>query len=250
MYGKNLVRKPLRDEAGDLRVNSIFYTLQGEGPYSGRPAIFIRLAGCNLRCWFCDTEFEQGYDTPKTFIAVVKSVLKLRNDVRDPPIVVLTGGEPNLQDYAHLVLMLTRYGFHTQVETAGTLPPPKFFPDERESLDFVVSPKTPKINAYYQSTANITGVVAFKYIISTSIPIDYDDGLPMARTQRWKDGSVPSGPPLAKPPPSLPRHRIYLQPCDEGSPAANEANLKLAAELCLQYGYTLGVQTHKLARLP
>ena len=48
-----------------MRVNEIFYSIQGEGRYTGTPAVFIRLAGCNLRCDFCDTEHQPYQDSPK-----------------------------------------------------------------------------------------------------------------------------------------------------------------------------------------
>ena len=62
MFGKNeIVGKKYFDDAGDkLFVTSIFYTLQGEGPYRGEPAVFVRLAKCNLACTFCDTYFDGG----------------------------------------------------------------------------------------------------------------------------------------------------------------------------------------------
>ena len=73
-----------------MRINEIFYSLQGEGHFTGRPAIFIRLAGCNLRCPFCDTDF-----TSYTEMAVA-DILKA---IASYParFVVLTGGEPSLQ---------------------------------------------------------------------------------------------------------------------------------------------------------
>ena len=58
MFGKNPIRKAIFDNADFYEVQEIFLTIQGEGPYAGTPAIFIRLGGCNLACNFCDTEFE------------------------------------------------------------------------------------------------------------------------------------------------------------------------------------------------
>ena len=63
MFGKNEIvgQKYFKDAAEDqLFVTSIFYTLQGEGPYRGEPAVFVRLAKCNLACSFCDTYFDGG----------------------------------------------------------------------------------------------------------------------------------------------------------------------------------------------
>ncbi|HEY6020017.1 MAG TPA: 7-carboxy-7-deazaguanine synthase QueE, partial [Candidatus Paceibacterota bacterium] len=59
MFGQNPV-SPIRHDKESFLVKDIFYTIQGEGPYAGRPAVFVRLGGCNLRCAFCDTDFSNG----------------------------------------------------------------------------------------------------------------------------------------------------------------------------------------------
>lgn len=58
MFGRNPKLPQEFTDGKVLKVHSIFYTIQGEGPYSGRTAVFIRLSGCNLACSFCDTEFD------------------------------------------------------------------------------------------------------------------------------------------------------------------------------------------------
>jgi 7-carboxy-7-deazaguanine synthase len=65
VYGKNPVRKQELTEDGSLDVVDIFPTIQGEGPNAGRPAVFVRLWGCNLTCSFCDTDFEP---TPVVYV--------------------------------------------------------------------------------------------------------------------------------------------------------------------------------------
>ena len=73
-----------------MKINEIFYSLQGEGHWTGTPAIFIRFAGCNLRCDFCDTNHESGeeYDTEELIKELSQYPAKR---------VILTGGEPGLQ---------------------------------------------------------------------------------------------------------------------------------------------------------
>lgn len=73
-----------------MRINEIFYSLQGEGRYAGTPAVFVRFAGCNLRCPFCDTEFESY--TEMTEDEILSEVLRYPTNH-----VILTGGEPTLQ---------------------------------------------------------------------------------------------------------------------------------------------------------
>ena len=72
-----------------MRINEIFYSLQGEGRFTGVPAVFVRLAGCNLRCPFCDTDFTSVTET---------SAADIVREVKRYPArhVVLTGGEPTL----------------------------------------------------------------------------------------------------------------------------------------------------------
>ena len=72
------------------RINDIFYSLQGEGHNTGRAAVFIRFAGCNLRCPFCDTEFDTYREMDDEQILAAISPYPAR-------FVVLTGGEPTLQ---------------------------------------------------------------------------------------------------------------------------------------------------------
>ena len=100
-----------------MRINEIFYSLQGEGRFTGVPAVFVRLAGCNLRCPFCDTDFA-GY-TEMSEEDIVKEVS--RYPARH---VVITGGEPTLQLTDSLVERLHERGNFVQMETNGTHPVP------------------------------------------------------------------------------------------------------------------------------
>ena len=95
------------------RVNDIFYSLQGEGRNTGRAAIFIRFAGCNLKCPFCDTDFAQYEEMSDEDIL---------NRIKSYPsrFVVLTGGEPSLQVDRQLVDLLHKHGYELAMETNGT----------------------------------------------------------------------------------------------------------------------------------
>ncbi len=120
-------------------VKEIFYTLQGEGALSGRPAVFCRFAGCNLwsgreedragaQCTFCDTDFV-GTDGPDggrftEAAALADRILSLWPAGAPARFVVCTGGEPLLQLDPPLIAALHARGFEIAVETNGTLPPP------------------------------------------------------------------------------------------------------------------------------
>lgn len=100
------------------RINEIFYSLQGEGRWSGRPAVFIRFSGCNLRCPFCDTNFKTHSDM--TLADIIDAIREWKNC----GFVVLTGGEPTLQLDAKLVEALHNEGFYVAIESNGTKPMP------------------------------------------------------------------------------------------------------------------------------
>ena len=90
-----------------MKINEIFYSLQGEGHFAGTPAVFVRFSGCNLTCGFCDTDHRRGEEWGEE--AVVAEVL--RHPARH---VVLTGGEPALQVTALLVDKLHRAGCYNR----------------------------------------------------------------------------------------------------------------------------------------
>lgn len=112
-----------------LSVNEIFYSIQGEGANTGSAATFIRLSGCNLRCPFCDTEYQSGADMDeKTIIEQIES--------HPGHWVVITGGEPTLQNLDNLIEGIHQIGKKVAIETNGTNPVPA-------NVDWVtVSPKT------------------------------------------------------------------------------------------------------------
>jgi len=131
-------------------VKEIFYSIQGEGYYSGRPAVFCRFSGCNLwsgkeedrdqaLCKFCDTDFIGTggtggglYDTAKL---LAKNISQYRPRSSGRPFVICTGGEPLLQMDAELIAALHEAGFEIAVETNGTIPAPA-------GIDWIcVSPK-------------------------------------------------------------------------------------------------------------
>lgn len=113
-----------------MRVNEIFYSLQGEGAHTGTAAIFIRLSGCNLACPFCDTEHQTYEELSREDILQAIAGYGARH-------LVFTGGEPALQLDEETVRFFKQQGYFIQVETNGTINMP--FPD----IDWVTcSPKS------------------------------------------------------------------------------------------------------------
>ncbi len=111
-----------------LVVNEIFYSLQGEGARAGRPSIFIRLSKCNLRCSFCDTEFDSGEEM---------TLQEMLNEIKKYGCkwIVWTGGEPTLQLTDEMVAFFKHNGFLQAIETNGTRKVP-------QGIDYITcSPK-------------------------------------------------------------------------------------------------------------
>lgn len=128
------------------KVNEIFYSLQGEGLWSGTPMVFLRFSGCNLRCPFCDTDFASGEEmTVEEILSAIDAARKegvpaTGNKCTDGAglcrRVVVTGGEPALQADDGLIAALHSAGYVIHMETNGTRPLP-------EGIDWITfSPKT------------------------------------------------------------------------------------------------------------
>lgn len=100
-----------------LMVNEIFYSLQGEGKRTGEPSIFIRLSKCNLRCSYCDTEFESG--RRMSFREIADEIEQYRCKW-----IIWTGGEPTLQLTEEAVSYFKQRGYMQAIETNGTRPVP------------------------------------------------------------------------------------------------------------------------------
>ncbi len=213
-----------------LDVQSIFYTIQGEGPYTGHPAVFVRLAGCNLQCPGCDTDYTSDRKAMKP-IEIASRILDLFPTGRG--LVVITGGEPFRQNITPLCRQLI-YSLmcSVQVETNGTLPPSHELP---EAVKIVCSPKAGKVNAELAKRA-----AAYKYVLSgTSVASDGLPGLVLGHS---------ASPHVARPPSSY-RGIIYLQPMDAQDEEQNLQNQKVAVASCMEHGYVMQLQTHKILNL-
>lgn len=236
MFGKNKVSSSYNQDGSKLNVNELFYTIQGEGPDAGKPAIFLRLAKCNLRCHFCDTEFESGEEQTLQELASDIAMMSKRSRCN---LVVITGGEPLLQNICPLVYLLNKVGITVSVETAGTVYFDQlsiYFDAARSNGNLIVcSPKTPKVHPGIERIAG-----AWKYVVSKGRT--GTNGLPYFSTQR-----VDVVAPVFTP--SHPVAPIYVQAMDEQDPTKNDENLTHAADIAMRHGYILSIQMHKLAGL-
>ena len=245
------VQEPLKADHGDgstLLVHSIFHTIQGEGPHVGKPAVFIRLAGCNLQCPGCDTEYTDG--AIRIEIVAILQLVKSAHagSVGGLPLVVITGGEPFRQAIGRLVRRLDEEGYKTQIETNGTLGFAFDYDHHDWPADIVVSPKAGKVHRDL-----LRHITAYKYVLDSD-HISEDDGLP---TSVLGMPAAPARPHLGF------EGEVYVQPADEprernplhefrGYEPENEKNDKnLAATIksAMKYGYRLCIQTHKVVGL-
>jgi organic radical activating enzyme len=231
MYGTNPVMKQELTDGDYLDVQEIFYTLQGEGPFQGQPSVFVRLGGCNLKCFWCDTEFDSY--TNMHILHIAAEVARVSKP--STKLVVLTGGEPLRQSIIPLLEELC-LKWHVQIETAGTLwvdGLEKF--TEKFNCTIVCSPKTPKIHPMIlQYCKN------YKYVVAEN-EVD-DQGFPSMSTQ-VKSVAMR----IARP-----AHlaRVYLSPRDDKDLTKNYNNKKFVAQTCLKFGYTFTHQLHKDLNLP
>jgi len=200
-------------------VKEIFYTLQGEGAHAGRPAVFLRFAGCNL--WtglerdrekgpggcsrWCDTDFVGGTKF-RTAADLFAAVAAHWPDASVPPFVVCTGGEPLLQLDAPLVSLFNDAGWSVSVETNGTVDPPA------GKLWLTVSPKA-----------------------GSELRVFKGNELKLVFPQVGAEPSRFEG---------LEFEHFFLQPMDS---AARAENTQRALEYCLAHPqWRLSLQTHKI----
>ncbi len=209
-------------------VKEIYYTLQGEGAQTGRPAVFLRFAGCNLWsgreedreravCKFCDTDFV-GTDGPgggrfSSAAQLARAVARHWPGAagqRAKPMVVVTGGEPLLQLDEALLDALHTEGFEVAVETNGTLLPPA-------GIDWLcVSPKA-----------------------GAPLAVTRGDELKLVYPQEGIDPAQFE---------ELDFRHFFLQPMDGPD---RERNTELAIRYCLEHPrWRLSLQTHKLLGIP
>ena len=215
MFGKNLILKPENHEGDVLSVVNIFKTFQGEGPFCGEAAIFIRLGGCNLQCNFCDTEFDHFKKMTLTqIIEEIKS--QIAND--HIKLIVITGGEPLRQPIEKLCFLLEELKFKVQIETNGTIIrklPKKTY--------IVCSPKISN-GQYYIKENLLKFADCFKFLLSVEGDYNFVPKLN-----------------IDKP--------IYVQPIDCYDQEKNLLNQKLTMEIALKNGYIYSMQQHKILNI-
>ena len=193
-----------------MKIHETFISLQGEGHFTGTPAFFLRLSGCNLQCPFCDTNHQAFREMSEDEIVREASREKPRH-------IVITGGEPALQLTQSLV---DKAGFFIQVETNGTLPLP-------EGIDWVTcSPKGAPLQTSPQGGRLHVDELKVLYKGIDDDPERFLESLPQRESSRGL---------------------LYLQPLDTGDEMRNRIILRDTIAYILQHPkWSLSLQTHKM----
>lgn len=197
-----------------MRVNEIFYSLQGEGRYTGTPAVFVRLSGCNMRCWFCDTDFSAYQEMSEE--QIVDEVL------RYPCVhVVITGGEPTIQLTPSLVDLLHQHGRYVMMETNGTLPLA-----EGCNIDWITC--SPKLDEQNNGSRRVK-TIRIQRIDELKVVYEGEGKQDMSLYEAYE----------AK--------EYRLQPCDVKDPKRNQQILEQTIDYILHHPkWKLSLQTHKI----
>ena len=198
------------------RINEIFYSLQGEGYWTGTPMVFVRFSACNLQCPFCDTEHRPYREM--TAEEIVQEVLRLDGDAHCAR-VCLTGGEPLLQVDEELLQVLHPAGYCIHVETNGTRLAP-------EGIDWVtLSPK--------EDVPGLKGDGKVALEKADEVKLVFDGTMDGDRLDFWA---------------GFPAAWHFLQPCDTGDLVRNRAVLAGTIDYVKAHGakWRLSLQTHKL----
>lgn len=259
----------------ELLVTSIFYTIQGEGPYAGMPAVFIRLAGCDrglkagMGCEFCDTAFQFDYGKPLNFDEIHELIIDvIPKGIKRPPVygtiptygivVVITGGEPMLQN--NLAAMFSRLyekGFWPacyQIESNGD----RLIPTMSQSINMgancpvilVVSPKVVKGKYKSLKPEVWDRASSLKFVISGDTDSPYNNVPDYAHEFNAKKGSVYLSPLTVYKKAHIPALSVSAWDAELVDHAATAKNYARTAHLALKYGYRVSMQQHLFFNVP
>lgn len=265
------VKASAKDYAGldddQLLVTSVFPTVQGEGPFFGHRAVFVRLAGCNLGgkgavspgCDFCDTDFRLANGVPYRYMDLWERVESLYpsdspglSSTSSKRLVVVTGGEPmlqrNLVGWLHKARELGR-DYIVQIESNGT----RLLQIPTTNCHLVVSPKIPmpsKVHGYHRLSQKVLDRAdALKFVVSS------DDTSPYHNLPGYAFKFAESGRPVFVSPMAIYNRRPGSEVAsiwtnglfDIGRTSANH---EYAAKLVMRFGLRLNLQAHLYCNVP
>jgi 7-carboxy-7-deazaguanine synthase len=182
-----------------IQLAEIFYSIQGEGTWAGTPAVFVRLAGCNLACDFCDTDYSMK--SIESVDAVVDAVRRIGGEC---PMVILTGGEPLAQTEAlALIEALRADGRRVHIESNGTI-----FADLPDDVWLCVSPKE-RVDPRMARRANEAKLIVDERVPEEHLPLFAEHPTILLQPEGNRAGNVAIALDYAKAHPD--RFRLSLQ---------------------------------------
>jgi len=263
-------------DRNQLLVHGLFYTVQGEGPYAGKPAVFLRLGGCNFgskttHCQFCDTSFALMDSTPRSFSWITEKTHELGNLTSRTNLLVITGGEPllqpNLSRFLHYFLSQNgsppHHWWEAQIETNGVFLF-KFIQDLKRELEaehdtrfledihLVISPKASRkgyVPDYptLKDESRVTCSLKFVY--------DSDPSSPHHVIPEWAKVWHELGSNVYVSPMAIYKKSYTGEVASAWEPGlldvdATSRNYHEAAKVCMTTGYTLSIQQHLFVGMP
>ena len=214
----------------------IFHSIQGEGVTAGTPTVFLRLAVCNLACTWCDTKYTwdwDSYDYAKEVVSLSSDEVEKRVLSFDRPHLVITGGEPLLQqrELAPLAAALKRRGYYCEVETNGTIAPT---PEMAEAVaQWNVSPKTTSSGNRRDRREVPQALNDFRELDNTYFKFVIVQPEDVEEVRRLVDRY------------GIDSHRVLLMPEGTTAQAVQERG-KWVAEACAEWGFRFSTRLHIL----
>jgi 7-carboxy-7-deazaguanine synthase len=152
-----------------MNISEIFYSIQGESTFSGRPCVFIRLAGCDLRCTYCDTEYAFAEGETMSVPDILQSIEKY-----PCRLVLITGGEPLLQPDVHdLIRELLDKAYTVLVETGGHKSLESLDPGVHKIMDFKCPSSGMEKYNNYGNIAYLTSGDELKFVVGSRNDFDW-----------------------------------------------------------------------------
>ncbi|MGZ3744318.1 MAG: radical SAM protein [Pseudobdellovibrionaceae bacterium] len=154
-----------------IKINEIFYSIQGETTYVGNPTVFVRTTSCNLRCTYCDTKYSYFEGENQSVEDIIKCI-----EAHKTKYVCITGGEPLLQKPVHALMnALCNHGYYVSLETSGSKSTASVDPRVKVILD-VKTPDSGAANSFLLSNLDFaTSSTEFKFVICSKKDFDWSE---------------------------------------------------------------------------
>lgn len=161
--------KTIKNKENQLRINEIFYSIQGESTYAGLPCVFVRLTYCNLRCSYCDTEYAFFEGNWRDFDDIMTEVKSYNCNL-----VEVTGGEPLLQENVHPFLQrLCDEGFEVLLETGGHMDISLVDERVRRIVDVKCPTSGESEKVYWENLIHLRATDQVKFVVGSRQDYDF-----------------------------------------------------------------------------